>query len=89
MTPRQLSALLKRHKREQERQEFLFAQVIANTVNFSMCRPKQPTTPKQFMPSQWGKKESQTQILDRLRAQFRSAVQEGQKHQSRNPHVKP
>jgi hypothetical protein len=87
MTPRQLSALLKRHKREHERQEFLFAQVVSNTVNFSMCRPKQPVTPKQFMPSQWRKKESQPQILERLRTQFRAAALEGQKHM-RNPNAK-
>lgn len=80
MTPLQFSHLLKRHRLHTENQEFLFAQVISNTVNTSMCRPKDPVSPKQFMRSQWGKKESTTQTLDRLRAQFRAAVKEGQRH---------
>lgn len=80
MTPLQFGYLLKRHKLHLENEEFLFAQVISNTVNFSMCRPKDPVAPKQFMRSQWNKKESTQQTLERVRAQFRAAVREGQRH---------
>lgn len=55
LTPRQFDALLKRKERETQDTEYLFAQLTAYTVNFSMCHPKEPVAPKDFMPSEWAK----------------------------------
>lgn len=52
-TPRQLDALIKRHERSKQEQEFLFAQLTSCVVNFSMAGPKKPSEPKDFMPSEW------------------------------------
>jgi len=58
LTPRQFQHLVKRHKREQERQEFLLALINRNVVSFSMCRPKDYTPQiTDFMPSRWGRDE--------------------------------
>jgi hypothetical protein len=55
LTPRQFDALAKRHERRMEHDEFMLAQLTSCLVNFSMCRPKESVTPKDFMPSQFGK----------------------------------
>jgi hypothetical protein len=34
------------------------------------------------MPSLWGKKESRSQVIERLKSQFSQAKQAGSKHQS-------
>lgn len=54
-TPRQIDALIQRYERGIQVDEFMTAQHIACTVNFSMARPKEPVQPKDFMPSQWAK----------------------------------
>ena len=50
MTGRQLSALTRRHKHAQERQQWLAGLIASVTANFSMCRPKEALTPQDFMP---------------------------------------
>jgi hypothetical protein len=56
LTPRQIDALSKRFRdRATERaseQEFLFAQLTTYVVNFSHWPPKEPASPKDFMPSE-------------------------------------
>lgn len=52
LQPRQFAALRRRHERSLEDNEFLFAQLTACVVNFSMARPKQSARAKDFMPSQ-------------------------------------
>lgn len=56
LQPRQLDALVKRHDRAKQENEFLFAQLGSLVVNFSMSRPKESIQPKDLMPSQWAKK---------------------------------
>jgi hypothetical protein len=53
MTPRQLDALVIRHQRKTRAQEFLFGQLTSWVINSSMGRPKEPFSPKDFMPSEW------------------------------------
>ena len=55
LTPRQLDALIKRRERETQDREFLFAQLTAYTINFSMARPKAPVKISDLMPSEWAK----------------------------------
>ena len=57
LTPRQYDALLKRREYETQQAEFLFAQLTSYFINFSMCHPKDPTKPRDFMPSMWGNPE--------------------------------
>lgn len=59
-TPRQLDALIQRHERSRQDQEFLFAQLTACVVNFSRAHPKEPIAPKDLMPSEWAKKAART-----------------------------
>ena len=51
MTFRQLSALIRRHKQANERQQFLAGIIASTTANFSMCRPKEPLSASDFMPT--------------------------------------
>ena len=49
MTPRQFSALLKRHKQKLERERVLVASLQCVIANFSICRPKEPLTVDYFL----------------------------------------
>lgn len=53
LTPRQFHALKARRTEEVEHRELLAGIVASNVVNFSMGGVKNPTKPKDFMPSQW------------------------------------
>jgi hypothetical protein len=83
LTPRQYDALLKRKEHETRTTEFLFAQLTACGINFSPCHPKEPTSPADFMPSEWVKKQASAapkrvrmtkkvkqQVTDSIRAGF-------------------
>jgi hypothetical protein len=76
LTPRQFDALVKRHERKNEHIEFLFAQLTSYGINFSMCRPQEPTSPRDFMPSQFDKEAplSSTQKRVRMTKQVRRQV---------------
>jgi len=75
LTPRQFDALLKRKEHADTMQEFLFGQLASVTANFSMSRPKNPTTPQDFMPSQWKsakpKRRTRRTIARKLNSIFR------------------
>ncbi len=79
LTPRQYAALLKRHHHKVEHDEYMLAEIISKTVNFSFCHPEHPTKTIDFMPSMRGKKVSQAQTIERLKAQFRAAKEIGEK----------
>lgn len=49
LTPRQYSALMERHIDAERKNELMLAQIVAATVNYSMCRPEKPVTPSSFM----------------------------------------
>jgi hypothetical protein len=51
MTPRQFSVLLRRHKQRLRREQCLIASLQCVTANFSICRPKEPFTVEDFMPT--------------------------------------
>jgi hypothetical protein len=55
LTVGQLDALIRRRERDIEEREFMPAQIAACVVNFSMGRPKEPVSTKDFMPSEWAK----------------------------------
>lgn len=38
-----------RHIDAERKQELMLAQIVAATVNYSMCRPEKPVTPSSFM----------------------------------------
>jgi hypothetical protein len=50
LTPRQLHLLLDRHREQVDHQELLTGIIAAAVYNSSMNRPKQPLSPKHFMP---------------------------------------
>lgn len=58
LTPLQYDALVKRHRRKVESDEFLFAQVTSWIANTGFRTTEKPTQAKEFMPSQWGKSAS-------------------------------
>jgi hypothetical protein len=74
LTPRQFSLLRKRRDAEHERQELLFGIISQNIVNFSMSRPKDPAKASDFMPSRWGRPESDEDILVRLDRELSSGA---------------
>ena len=76
LTPRMFSHLVKRHKGEQERQELLVGILASNVVNFAMAAPKEPASPVDFMPSQFGKKRQQReQTPEEVEAFIRLALE--------------
>jgi hypothetical protein len=52
---------MRRRLRRVEDGEFMFAQLTAYVINFSMCRPKEPVAIKDLMPSQWARQQSRPQ----------------------------
>jgi hypothetical protein len=55
LTVGQLDGLIRRRERDIAEREFMPAQIAACVVNFSMGRPKEPVSAKDFMPSEWAK----------------------------------
>jgi hypothetical protein len=55
MTPRQLDALLKRHKSQTQSTELLFAQIVSAVFNTGFRATEKPVSILDCMPSQWGK----------------------------------
>jgi hypothetical protein len=55
LTPRQFDALLRRHQRKEEHDEFMFAQLTSWVANTGFKSASKVTQPKDFMPSQWAK----------------------------------
>jgi hypothetical protein len=55
LTPRQFDALLKRKKVETVANEFLFAQLTSWVSNTGFRTATKPTSPRDFMPSEWTK----------------------------------
>jgi hypothetical protein len=58
LTPKQLDAMLKRHKSSLESPEFMLAQIVSALYNTGFKSPEKPTSPLDFMLSQQGKKKS-------------------------------
>lgn len=50
LTGRQLSALSRRRRQHDDREQILVGILASTTANFSMCHPKEPLTPADFMP---------------------------------------
>lgn len=84
MTPRQYAYLLKRHKARLEHEELLTAIIARHVVNFSFNPPSKPNNYADFMPSKWGRKEQRSQVIERLKAQFRQAKLVGNQHWTRH-----
>lgn len=74
LTPRKFSELMKRHKHEVEYRELLNGILASLSVNFSLGAPKQPTTPADFMPSQWKKKVAETPKKQRMTKEQRANI---------------
>lgn len=55
LTPRKLDALLKRHKSSLQSTELLYAQIASAVYNTGFRATEKPTSPLDFMPSQWAK----------------------------------
>lgn len=72
MTPRAYSQLIKRHTAEHERQEMLVGILAANIVNFSPAHPRKPARIADFMPSRWGREESDEEAAIRLMQEMSS-----------------
>lgn len=89
LTPRQFDALLKRKEHADTIQEFLFGQLASVAANFSMSRPKNPTTPQDFMPSQWKptkpKRRTRRTIARKLNSIFRVHHASPDDHQQQAP----
>jgi hypothetical protein len=62
LTGRQLSALTHRHKYAQDRQQWLCGLLASVTANFSMCRPKEPLGPQDFMPPRKERERTEQEI---------------------------
>jgi hypothetical protein len=77
LTPRQFGALHKRHLYKVEHDEFMFAQLNSWIANTGFRNAEKPTTPYDFMPSQWLKKSksspSQTKPI-RMTKKRRQAI---------------
>jgi hypothetical protein len=58
LTPRMFDALVKRHERATREREFMFGQLASIFINYSMARPKKPTKPTDFMPSEFAKEHA-------------------------------
>jgi len=58
LTPRQFDALVKRRRSSLEASEFMTAQLISALYNTGFKTPEKPTSPLDFMPSQWAKKRN-------------------------------
>lgn len=56
ITPKQLVAMLKRHRSRVESTEFLFGQLTSWIANTGFRTAEKPTSALDFMPSQWAKK---------------------------------
>lgn len=67
LQPRQLDAMIKRWERSEKAAEFMVAQHTACTVNFSMARPKEPVSAKDFMPSEWADRPAEPKYKRRRR----------------------
>jgi hypothetical protein len=71
-----LAALIKRHELKAHHDEFMLAQLTSYNVNFSMCHPKKPTAPRDFMPSEWAKTSQRVKpkrLTNKRRAEIVSA----------------
>lgn len=62
MTGRQLSALTRRHKHSQDREQLLVGLLASVTANYSMCHPKEPLTPADFMPKKKERERTEQEI---------------------------
>ena len=56
MQPWMFDALLSRKQRATQETELLFGQLTSVVANYSMCAPKTPISPAEFMPSEILKK---------------------------------
>ena len=71
LTPRQLSALLRRHKQRLDRDNYLAGIVASTTANFSMARPKEPLSADDFMLGRKPPKElTDDEIAEDFAAKF-------------------
>ena|ERR1700739_3208643 len=79
-TPRQLDALIKRKELADRMNEFLFGQLTAAVVNFSMAHPKESLSAQDFMPSEFGKPKphpKRVRITKKVRDEVTQSVRDG------------
>jgi hypothetical protein len=58
LTPREFDALVKRHKRRREHDEFMLAQLTAVVMNTGFRSREEPAQTRDYMPSQWRRKNT-------------------------------
>lgn len=64
---------MRRHRERQQREELLAARLMSVIVNFSICAPKEPTCPADFLPKKKEsdpEDESEAAIAERFNALF-------------------
>lgn len=89
LTPRMFDALVRRHEIATREREFMFGQLASIFINHSMARPKKPTKPTDFMPSEFAKeharrtrrptKDERQKIDDQARAMIRALMEDQEK----------
>jgi hypothetical protein len=57
LTPRQFGQLSNRHRQDREHSEFMQAQIVSWIASTGFKSPKDPVTPRDFMPSLFGKQD--------------------------------
>jgi hypothetical protein len=62
---KQLDALMRAHRRATRDREYLFGQLTATVVNFSLCHPEDKlVTPEEYMPSERRKRYQEELAAD-------------------------
>lgn len=70
LTGKQLSHLIRRHKGSQDRQQLLVGLLASVTANYSMCRPKEPLVPADFMPNRKERERTEDEIAQEFADKF-------------------
>jgi hypothetical protein len=70
LTPRQFSALLRRHKQALDRSNYLVGILASVTANFSMARPDPPLSSEDFMLGRKVKEPTDDEIAESFAAKF-------------------
>ena len=63
LTYREYDYLVRRHRRAEERQQMLTGILASITANFSMCPPKQPLKPSDFLPTKRHKPDNNPALV--------------------------
>jgi hypothetical protein len=70
LTPRQLSALLRRHKQALDRTNYLTGMIASVTANFSMAHPTPPLSASDFMLGRKVKEPSDDEVAEEFAVKF-------------------